>query len=159
MAAISEDAGYSWGDVFEISDSEASYKSNVGLAADDDGNVFAVWVDNRRDAGDIYFAVLSEATLAEEPQQNLPQSPVLLGSYPNPFNATAIISFSLPEPQQVTLKVYNLLGREVETLLDDYRPAGVQHITFDASGLASGIYFYRLQAGESVESRRMVLLK
>ena len=159
MAAISEDAGHSWGDIFEISDSEASIKLNVGLAAGDDGNVFAVWVDTRRDAGDIYFAILSEATPAEERQQNLPQSPVLRGSYPNPFNATTIISFSLPEPQQVTLTVYNLLGREVRTLMDEYGQAGINHITFDASDLASGLYFYRLQAGESVESRRMVLLK
>jgi hypothetical protein len=80
-------------------------------------------------------------------------------NYPNPFNASTSISFSLPEPGDVILTVYDLLGREVETLLDDYHPAGTHQITFDASDFASGIYFYRLQAGETVESRRMVLLK
>jgi hypothetical protein len=90
---------------------------------------------------------------------NAPESFSLSQNYPNPFNAVTSIAFSLPEPREVTLTVYNLLGREVETLLDDYRSAGIHHISFDASDLASGVYFYRLQTGESVESKRMVLLK
>lgn len=80
-------------------------------------------------------------------------------AYPNPFNSSTTIAFSMPQAQFVTLTVYDLLGREVETLLDDHRPAGIHNITFDASDLASGVYFYRIKAGESVESRRMVLLK
>ena len=94
-----------------------------------------------------------------EEVNSLPHEFTLSQNYPNPFNASTQITFSLPEPQEVALTVYNLLGRKVETLLDDYQPAGVHHITFDASDLASGIYFYRIQAGETVESKRMVLLK
>jgi hypothetical protein len=88
--------------------------------------------------------------------------PVAFGlsqNYPNPFNSSTIITFSLSEPQPVRLTIYNLLGRKVQTLLDEYYRAGSHQITFDASDLASGIYFYRLQAGESVESRPMLLLK
>jgi hypothetical protein len=65
----------------------------------------------------------------------------------------------LPEGQPVILTVYDLLGREVETLLAEYRQTGIHHLTFNASDLAGGVYFYRLQAGELIESRRMILLK
>ncbi|MEE9552651.1 MAG: exo-alpha-sialidase [candidate division Zixibacteria bacterium] len=159
MAALSEDAGYSWGEVFEISDSEISAKSNVGLAKDDIGNILAVWVDNRRDVGDIYFAVLSEATGIENGSGIKPESFFSLSSYPNPFNATARITFSLPVPREITLKVYDLMGREVRTLVDDFRDAGIHHVSFDASDLAGGVYFYRIQTGETEETNRLTLLK
>jgi hypothetical protein len=57
------------------------------------------------------------------------------------------------------LTIYDLLGRRIETIVDEYRQAGVHTVTFDASGLSSGVYFYRLQAGDAVETKRMVLLK
>jgi len=82
-----------------------------------------------------------------------------LQNYPNPFNASTTIRFVIPESQYVKLTVYDLLGRQVEKLLDDYRHAGVHTVTFDASRFSSGVYFYRLQAGERVETKRMVLLK
>jgi hypothetical protein len=59
----------------------------------------------------------------------------------------------------VRLAVYDLLGRQVETLLDEYLQSGLHTVTFDASKISSGVYFYRLQAGETVETKRMVLLK
>jgi parallel beta-helix repeat protein len=83
----------------------------------------------------------------------------MVQNYPNPFNSRTVISFSLPQAGRVTIAVYDLLGREIRTLLDEYRQAGIHHVAFDATDLPSGIYFYSLQAGESVESRRMVLLK
>ncbi len=93
---------------------------------------------------------------------DLPSIPVnfmLLQNYPNPFNARTAIRFSLPKSQNVELTVYDLLGRQIEVLIDDYRDVGVHAITFDASSLSSGVYFYRLRAGYVVETRRMVLLK
>jgi hypothetical protein len=84
---------------------------------------------------------------------------MLMQNYPNPFNASTTIRFVLPEPQVVKLKVFDLLGRQVQTLIDEYKRAGVHTVIFDASGLSSGVYFCRLQAGEMVETRRMVLLK
>jgi hypothetical protein len=82
-----------------------------------------------------------------------------LQNHPNPFNATTVIEFSLPEPQRVVLTVFDLLGREIETLLNESMQAGDHSIIFDGSGLGSGVYFYRMQARESVKSGRMVLLK
>ncbi len=98
-------------------------------------------------------------TSVDEEYGRLPNGYSLAQNYPNPFNASTSISFSLLEPQDVKLTVYDLLGREVSTLVDEYRQTGIHHISFDASDLASGIYFYRIQTGESVETRRMVLLK
>ncbi len=83
----------------------------------------------------------------------------LMQNYPNPFNAKTTIRFVMPEPQNMKLTVYDLLGRQVKILVDEYRQAGVHTVTLDASHLTSGIYFYRLQAGEITGTKRMLLLK
>jgi parallel beta-helix repeat protein len=93
---------------------------------------------------------------------NMPSIPdrfMLLQNYPNPFNAQTTIRFTIPEPQNVRLTIYDLLGRRVEVLVDDYMQAGVHAITFDASHLSSGVYFYRMESGDRIETKRMVLLK
>jgi hypothetical protein len=80
-------------------------------------------------------------------------------NYPNPFNPKTVISYQLPVSGNVTLKVYDLLGREVATLVDEYRVAGRYEIEFNASELSSGIYFYKLQAGKYAETKKMILLR
>ncbi len=80
-------------------------------------------------------------------------------NYPNPFNPVTNISFRLQEPRFVDLRVYNVLGEEVAVLASGMRTAGLHDITFDASGLTSGIYYYRLRAAGKVETRSMLLLK
>ena len=83
----------------------------------------------------------------------------LHSNYPNPFNASTEITFDLPRAMQTSLKVYDVLGREVAELAGGVMIAGYHAITFDASALSSGVYFYRLEAGEFGETRKMVLLK
>jgi hypothetical protein len=90
---------------------------------------------------------------------SLPKRLILFQNYPNPFNARTTIRFVLPQSQDVDLAIYDLLGRQVETLLDEHMQAGTHTVTFDASVLSSGVYFYRLLAGDVVETKRMVLLK
>jgi hypothetical protein len=90
---------------------------------------------------------------------NLPNHPVLYQNYPNPFNPTTAIEFNLPRSSEVTLKIFNLLGEEVTTLLSAFLPAGSHVYEWDASDLASGIYLYRLQAGDYVETRKTVLTR
>jgi hypothetical protein len=82
-----------------------------------------------------------------------------LHNYPNPFNPTTTVLFDLPEPCHVALAVYDYLGREVTRLASGPHAAGRHEISFDASNLRSGVYFYRLTADNSVEVRKMVLLK
>jgi len=87
----------------------------------------------------------------------------LTQNYPNPFNPSTKINYSIPKMGFVTLKVYDILGREVATLVDKEKPAGNYEVEFSAKGgatdLSSGIYFYKFQAGDFVETRKMVLLR
>lgn len=80
-------------------------------------------------------------------------------NYPNPFNPETTIQYSIPESGKVKLVVHNVLGQEVDTLVNEVKNPGTYRATFDASHLPSGIYIYRLQAGDFVETRRMMLIK
>ena len=85
---------------------------------------------------------------------------ILAQNYPNPFNPSSMIEFAVPQSGRATLKVYNLLGQEVATLFDgDAETGKIYTALFDASHLASGVYFYRLRAGESVGTKRLTVLK
>jgi hypothetical protein len=88
-----------------------------------------------------------------------PSGFVLHHSYPNPFNPVTTIEYDLFQPENVTLKVFNVLGQEVMTLLDQKQTAGNHKVRFNGSGLASGTYYYRLQAGEVSQTKRFILLK
>jgi uncharacterized lipoprotein YddW (UPF0748 family) len=94
-----------------------------------------------------------------EEAPSIPLGFVLYQNYPNPFNPVTVISFHLPAAQNVTLSVYDMLGREVRVLIHGMLGAGNHHAQFDGSGLASGIYIYRIAAGERTESRKMQLIK
>ncbi|HSD62776.1 MAG TPA: T9SS type A sorting domain-containing protein [Ignavibacteriaceae bacterium] len=80
-------------------------------------------------------------------------------NYPNPFNPATLIKYSIPADQQVKLNVYNLLGQKVMTLVNDFRKAGQYEINFNASRLASGVYFYKLEAGNQSSIKKMILMK
>jgi len=89
----------------------------------------------------------------------VPSEYSLSQNYPNPFNPSTSIQYALSDKQFVQLKVYNLLGNEVATLVNDEKAAGNYSVDFNASTLSSGVYFYKLQAGSFVETRKMILLK
>jgi hypothetical protein len=91
--------------------------------------------------------------------EEIPTEFNLYQNYPNPFNPTTKIEFKIPEAGLVNLKIYDILGREVITLLNEAMQPGNYKVDFDASTLTSGIYFYRLQAGNFVETKKMLLLK
>ena len=90
---------------------------------------------------------------------NVPSQFVLEQNYPNPFNPSTKIQFSIVHRQLTIVKVYDVLGREVATLVNAVKEPGTYTVEFDASSLASGVYFYRLQAGTYVETRKLLLLK
>jgi len=82
-----------------------------------------------------------------------------ISNFPNPFNPTTVISYQLPENGFVTLKVYDLLGKEVAVLINESKYAGYYNVEFDAGKLTSGIYIYTIQAGNFLQSKKMLLLK
>jgi hypothetical protein len=83
----------------------------------------------------------------------------LYQNYPNPFNPITSIEYSIPLDSHVSLKVYDILGNEVATLVNESKLPGSYQVSFDASGLASGVYFYKLQTGSYSQSRKMIILK
>jgi hypothetical protein len=90
---------------------------------------------------------------------DLPKDFYLSNNYPNPFNPTTRINYSLSKSVNVSLKVYDVLGREVRTLVQGAQNPGSYTVIFDASDLSSGVYFYRLEAGNYSETKQMLLMK
>ncbi len=95
----------------------------------------------------------------ENDNRAIPQTAFLYQNYPNPFNPITAIEFSLPKSEFVELKVYNILGKEVATLVSNKLNQGNHTYTFDGSNLASGIYYYQLMAGDFREVKKMILIR
>ncbi len=95
----------------------------------------------------------------ETQDNNIPEYFVLNQNFPNPFNPSTKIKYSVPQSSNVVIKVFDILGNEIETLINEEKPIGTYEITWNAGSLPSGIYFYRLQTGSFVETKKMLLLK
>ena len=89
----------------------------------------------------------------------LPESYSLAQNYPNPFNPTTNIAFNIPMDMIVKIKIYDIAGREISTLVNELKTAGNHSVSFTGSSLSSGVYFYKIEAGNFVETKRMVLVK
>ncbi len=94
-----------------------------------------------------------------EDETTLPTEFALEQNYPNPFNPSTKISWQSPVGSQQTLKIYDVLGNEITTLIDEYKPAGRYELEFNAVSLPSGVYFYQLKAGDYIDTKKMILLK
>ncbi|MBU8933824.1 MAG: T9SS type A sorting domain-containing protein [candidate division Zixibacteria bacterium] len=103
--------------------------------------------------------VKSSTAIYDDKDNNLPGSFCLAQNYPNPFNPVTTIEFSIPRSSRVRLEVFNILGQNVVTLVDEHCSAGAYTTEFDASNRPSGIYFYRLTHNEGTETRKMTLVK
>jgi protocatechuate 3,4-dioxygenase beta subunit len=102
---------------------------------------------------------LSNATGVETSSAVLPEQFTLSQNFPNPFNPTTNINYTIQQPGVVTLKVYNLIGQEIQTLVNNYQTSGNYRVTFNAQNLSSGVYFYRLQSNNNALMRKMILLR
>ena len=120
--------------------------SNTNIFAGTEGD--GVW---RRPLSDL-VAVKSQRNMS-------PQKFSLEQNFPNPFNPTTTISFDLPERSKVQLKIFNILGEEVKDLINEEKAAGHYEYQWNARGLASGVYFYRLKSGSFVETKKLILLR
>jgi hypothetical protein len=98
-------------------------------------------------------------TSVERAPHDVPANFGLDQNYPNPFNPTTVISYQLSASSDVNLMVYDVLGREVAVLVNERKTAGSYSVTFNARGLASGVYFYRLRADDFVETKRLILIR
>jgi len=125
---------------------------NVEGGSGDGSDPFVWYLDDfTYDSGD--------ATSTENINSGIPQAVTLHQNYPNPFNPNTTIQFSLPESSHATLEVYNMLGQRVATLVNETLSAGTYTANFEATGLSSGVYLYRLQAGNEVQTRKLTLVK
>jgi hypothetical protein len=116
--------------------------------------------DTTATSNSIFFSTASIVTDVEEASARVPMSYTLYQNYPNPFNPQTTISYLLPRASTVTLKVYDLIGREVAILMQNERKVpGNYKISFDASNLSSGVYFYKLQTKRFIKTKQMVLVK
>lgn len=98
-------------------------------------------------------------THIDNKKENVPDEYLLYQNYPNPFNPTTVINYQLPVNSFVTLKVYDILGKEIATLVKDFKETGKYSVTFDASKLASGTYIYKLTADKFSDVKKLILLK
>jgi len=107
------------------------------------------------------FRVLDSVVVGIETLDHpaLPTEFALYQNHPNPFNPATKIKYSVPQSTNIIIKVYDILGNKIETLVNEEKAAGSYEVTFDGSELTSGIYFYKLQAGSFVETKKMVLLR
>ena len=105
------------------------------------------------------FKIIYSSTDVGQLRSNAPDDFNLLQNYPNPFNPITTIKYDLPERSFALLKSYNILGNEIKTLVSEEKPAGTYEITLYAENLPSGVYFYRLQVGDFVQTKKMVLMK
>jgi hypothetical protein len=114
--------------------------------------------NNRKSYTDSVFSALIVTSVEEEIQK--PKQFALMQNYPNPFNPSTTINYSLPESGLITIKIYDLLGREVETLVNEEKSAGNYSVQFSANNrFTSGVYFYRMQAGSFTQTKKLILLK
>ena len=104
---------------------------------------------------------LYSGTSSIEPNQEyrLPKKYFLHQNYPNPFNPITTISFEIPEKTRVSLKIYNVIGKEIATLIDKEMFPGIYELPWDASKVASGIYFYQLSGENFIQTKKMILLR
>jgi hypothetical protein len=89
----------------------------------------------------------------------VPASYALYQNYPNPFNPATSIQYSIPQAEFVTLKIYDILGKEVKTLVHEYRQPGIYRVSFEGGNLSSGVYLYKVTAGPFTNVKRMILVR
>jgi hypothetical protein len=101
----------------------------------------------------------SPQTEVQQTGSEIPLAFNLNQNYPNPFNPSTKIDFQISMKEHVTLKIYDMLGREIATLVDEQKPAGRYSVRYNAGMLTGGVYFYRIIAGNFVETKKLILLK
>jgi M6 family metalloprotease-like protein len=132
-------------------------QNNSKYSADDPEIMFANWLINgnsnnlKKEGG--------SGQNSDNTTNNIPKSSMLMGNYPNPFNPSTKIKYSLSDNLKTTIKIYDIVGREIRTLVDEYKNKGNYEVTFDAKGLSSGVYFCYFKAGDVKQISKLIFAK
>ena len=151
-------AGTKMGDNFRVTNTSKKnqYFPDVSLW---NNRIYTTWEDSR--IGGTGFDIWANVLDWDNPEnKDLPPVPtafILSQNYPNPFNSSTKISYSIPKPGFVILKIYDILGREIKSIVNEFQNAANYSINFNASALSSGIYFYRIRAGEFMDTKKFIL--
>ena len=156
LLRLNADGDTLWTEVIERAGSQSLYSLDI---TDDGGYLLCGNSYLSGEDCDMYVVKLGPEMGMDDVNRPLPRSTALDQNYPNPFNASTAIRFTIDAPQQVSLKIYDLAGRKITTLLDEKLEAGGHSIEYKASELASGFYFYKLEAEEFKDCKRMLFLK
>jgi hypothetical protein len=106
-----------------------------------------------------FYDTMFPVNVDDNNYENILKTYILEQNYPNPFNPTTKIIYSVPQTSKVIIKVFDVLGNEIETLINEEKPAGTYELTWYAEALPSGVYFYQLKTGNFIETKKMILLK
>jgi hypothetical protein len=142
------------------SDSIINYDPNVidsiyfRARVRDSQNIWSIWSETFDTK-----MIMSNVSLLENSPNVSPSEFVLSQNYPNPFNPSTKIKYSVPQSSNVVIKVFDILGNEIETLVNEEKQVGTYSVEFNASGLSSGVYFYSLHSGNYIETKKMIFLK
>jgi hypothetical protein len=131
--------------------------TRIYAVIDPDNEINEIHENNNK--GFVTLSLWGATSIEEIVTNDIPDKFTLYQNYPNPFNPITTIKFSTPKSERVKIEVYNILGQKIKTLLDKNIQAGSYEVNFDGQNLASGLYLYRIQAGEGQEVRKMVLIK
>ena len=163
-AYVFKRTGASWVQELKLLASDGAAEDFFGISVSISGDYAVVGAlyddDNGNKSGSAYlYTGFAPAVGVENEEVGVPETFALSQNYPNPFNPETVIEYELPIRSEVNLIIYNFRGQEVALLINGAMPAGNHKVIWDASNMASGIYFYRLQAVDFVQTRKMVLLK
>ncbi|MBP8976593.1 MAG: T9SS type A sorting domain-containing protein, partial [Bacteroidetes bacterium] len=157
----------SWSDSVRVNPVENTVTGLSGIGFDvciiDETTMAVAWIDTTTGHDEIWYRTLTIPTpppvSVENHGVNNPQEALIVQNYPNPFNPTTQIWFSLPSAGKATLKLYDVLGREIMTIAESFYTSGSHEVTLDGSRLQSGVYYCRLQFGKMTQTHKLLLLK
>lgn len=147
---VTKDMGNNW---ISVNDGLSGNAIIINSLTTNGNNIFISTNDG------VWKRTLTEIVSVENSKDNLPKDFLLYQNYPNPFNPKTEIEFRIPEHGFVSLKVYDVLGREVSTLVNEFKPAGNYRVTFDASNLPSGMYIYQMRVNNFIAAKKLLVLK
>jgi ligand-binding sensor domain-containing protein len=146
--------GEQWEHIYPPNYPELMNEGCWGLTRDSKGNF---WIGYNNG----YIAVYNPDAVSsiDDKENTVPENFILFQNYPNPFNPSTKIVYQIPELSFVTIKIYDVLGNEIAVLVNEEKPVGSYEVEYNASSLPSGVYFYQLNAGSFIETKKMILIK